>query len=201
MVVGDNMLTQWYKITHLILHKCTVHFMYNGLSQFCKKILYWIQNIYLHPGIPSQPVIMNVSSGSESATITLRVDSFGVFVASDFTFVVSVFSPSDTTNPAAVRMITPDSIDSPIVTIVVEGLSKGTYLFTVTSRNIFSPSFYIPSLSSQVFVEQSKWKCQSTCTWMFLFSLFGFFHIIYSTKVCNYRISNMHVTCTKFINT
>ena len=100
---------------------------------------------------------MNVSSGSESATITLRVDSFGIFVASDFTFVVSVFSPSDTTNTAAVRMITPDSIIvSPIVTIFVEGLSKGTYLFTVTSRNIYSPSFYIPSQSSQVFVEQSK---------------------------------------------
>ena len=99
---------------------------------------------------------MNVSTGSESATITLRVDSFGVFVASDFTFVVSVFIPSDTTNPAAVRMITSDSIDSPIVTIVVEGLSEGTYLFTVTSSNIFSPPFYIPSLSSQVFVEQSK---------------------------------------------
>ena len=99
---------------------------------------------------------MNVSTGSESATITLRVDSFGVFVASDFSFVVSVFTPSDTTNPVAVRMIIPDSIDSPIVTIVVEGLSEGTYLFTVTSRNIFSPSFYNPSLSSQVFVEQSK---------------------------------------------
>ena len=99
---------------------------------------------------------MNVSSGSGSATITLRVDSFGIFVASDFTFVVSVFSPSDTTNPVTVRMITPDSIDSPIVTIFVEGLSEGTYLFTVTPRNTFSPPFYIPSLSSQVFVEQSK---------------------------------------------
>ena len=83
------------------------------------------------------------------------MDSFGVLVASDFTFVVSVFSPSDTTNPVAVRMITPDSIDSPIVTIVVEGLSEGTYLFTVTSHNIFSPPLYIPPLSSQVFVQQS----------------------------------------------
>ena len=68
---------------------------------------------------------------------------------------VSVFSLSDTTNPVAVRMIAPDSIVSPIVAIVVEGLSKGTYLFTVTSRNIYSSPFYNPPLSSQVFVHQS----------------------------------------------
>ena len=71
------------------------------------------------------------------------MDSFGVLVASDFTFVVSVFSPSDTTNPVAVRMITPDSIDSPIVAIVIEGLIKGTYLFTVTSHNIFMQSTFV----------------------------------------------------------
>ena len=117
---------------------------------------------YFSLGIPSQPVILNVSGGSEFATITLKVDSFGVFVASDFTFVVSVFSPSDTTNPVGVRMIIPDSIVSPFVTIVVEGLSEGTYLFTVASRNIFSPPLYIPPLSSEIFVNQSKWKCHST---------------------------------------
>ena len=83
------------------------------------------------------------------------MDSFGVLVASNITFVVSVFSPSDTTNPVAVRMITPDTIVSPILAIVVEDLSEGTYLFTVTSRNIYSSPFYIPPLSSQVFVHQS----------------------------------------------
>ena len=83
------------------------------------------------------------------------MDSFGVLVASDFTFVVSVFSPSDTTDPVSVRMITPDSIVSSIVTIVVEGLSEGTYVFTVTSRNIYSPPLYTLPLSSQVFVNQS----------------------------------------------
>ena len=98
--------------------------------------------------IPSKPVIFNASGGLGSANITLRVDSFAVLVASDFTFVVSVFSPSDTTNPVVVRMITPDSIVSSIVDIVVEGLSEGTCLFTVTSRNIYCPPFYIPSLSS-----------------------------------------------------
>ena len=113
-------------------------------------------------GIPSAPEIHNISGGSESATITLRVDSFGVFEASHFTFVVSVFAPSDTTNPVAVRMITPDSIDSPIVDIVVEGLNEGTYLFSVTSHNIFSPRLYSTPLSSQVFIQKSQWKCQST---------------------------------------
>ena len=83
------------------------------VSILLKKIIMKLKSFY--PGLPSQPVILNVSGGSESATITLRVDSFGVLVASDFTFVVSVFSPSDTTNPVAVRIITPDSIDSPIV--------------------------------------------------------------------------------------
>ena len=112
-------------------------------------------NVFIFPGLPSPPVILNVSGGSGSANITLRVHSFGVLVAGDFTFMVSVFSPSDTTNPVAVRMITPDSIDSPIVAIVVEGLSEGTYLFTVTSRNIFSPPLYNTPLTSQVFVQQS----------------------------------------------
>ena len=112
-------------------------------------------------GSPSAPEILNISGRPESATITLKVDSFGVLEASDFTFVVSVFSPSDTTNPVSVRMITPDSIVSPIVDIVVEGLSEGTYLFSVTSRNIFSPPMYSTPLSSQVFIQQSQWKCQS----------------------------------------
>ena len=101
-------------------------------------------------------MINSISGGPESATVTLRVDSFGVLVASDFTFVVSVFSPSDTTNPVAVMMITPDSIDSPIVTIVVESLSEGTYLFAVTSQNMFNPPLFPYPLSSQVLVQQSQ---------------------------------------------
>ena len=101
-------------------------------------------------------MINSISGGPGSATITLRVDSFGVLVASDFTFMVSVFSPSDTTNPIALRMITPDSIVSSIVAIVIEGLSEGTYLFTVTSRNIFSPHLFPYPLSSQVLVQQSQ---------------------------------------------
>ena len=60
-------------------------------------------------------IILNVSGGSGYATITLRGDSICVLVASNFTFMVTVFSPSDTkiNNPVAVRMITPDSIVSP----------------------------------------------------------------------------------------
>ena len=90
------------------------------------------------------------------------MDSFGVLEASDFSFVVYVFSPNDTANPVAVKMITPDSIVSPIVDIVVEGLSEGTYLFTVMSQNVFSPPLYSTPLSSQVFIQQSQWKCQFT---------------------------------------
>ena len=105
-------------------------------------------------GIPSVPMINSISGGPEFATITLRVDSFGVLVSSDFTFMVSVFTPSDTTNPVAVRMITPDFIDSPIVDIVVESLSEGTS--TVTSQNMFSPPLFPYPLSSQVLVQQSQ---------------------------------------------
>ena len=59
-------------------------------------------------------IILNVSGGSGYATITLRVDSICVLVASNFNFMVTVFSPSDTkiNNSVAVRMITPDSIVS-----------------------------------------------------------------------------------------
>ena len=82
------------------------------------------------------------------------MDSVGVLVASDFSFVVYVFSPTDTTNTVAVKMITPDSIVSHFVTIVVKGLSEGTYLFSVMSQNIFSPPLYSTPLSSQVIIQK-----------------------------------------------
>ena len=112
---------------HKIMHNIII------LIQICKK-----NSSLFFPGLPSQPVVLYVSAGSESAAKTLKVDCFGVLVASNITFMVSVFNLSDTTNPVAVRMINPDSIVSPIVAIVVEGLSEGTNLFTVTSRNIYT---------------------------------------------------------------
>ena len=95
------------------------------------------------------PVIISVSGSKGYATITIRMDSFGVLIPSDFFFIVSVFRPSDTINPLAVKVIAPDSILNHILTIVVEDLSEGRYLFSAVSHNIFSP------LSSQVLVEQS----------------------------------------------
>ena len=69
--------------------------------------MYYIAYEFFIAGLPSQPVILEVLGGTGSATITLRVERFGVLVASDFTFVVSVFIPSKTTNPVSVRMINP----------------------------------------------------------------------------------------------
>ena len=100
-------------------------------------------------GLPSPPVIISVSGELGYANITLRVDSFGVLAASDFTFFVLVFNPLDTINPVAVRNIAPDSIGSPIIEIVLEGFSEGTYIFSVISHNIYS------SLSSKIMVEKS----------------------------------------------
>ena len=101
------------------------------------------------PGLPSPPVIISVSGELGYANITLRVDSFGVLVASDFTFFVLVFNPLDTINPVAVRNIPLDSIGSSILEIVVEGFSEGTYFFSMISHNIYS------SLSSKIMIEKS----------------------------------------------
>ena len=118
--------------------------------------MYIIYFFFEIAGLPSPAVILNVSGGLGSANITLRVDSFGVLVASDFTFVVSVFSQADTTNLVVMRMITPDSILSPIVAIVAEGLSEGNYSFSIISHNIFSPLLNSTHTSSQVFVKESQ---------------------------------------------
>ena len=101
-------------------------------------------------GIPSVPVINSVEGGAGSASLTLKVDQFGVNGASDFTFIVSVFESSKI--PKYKRMIIPISIDNPIVTIVVNDLPTGTYSFTVASSNPYGSS--MPSnRSNQVTVQ------------------------------------------------
>ena len=75
--------------------------------------------------------------GAGLVYITLRVDSFGITTASEFTLIVSVFREGDTVNPIEMRMVSVDSVDNATVTILVDGLSEGTLVFTVASSNIW----------------------------------------------------------------
>ena len=75
--------------------------------------------------------------GAGVAYITLRVDNFGVTMASDFTFIVSVFDQGNITNPIIIRAISPDSINSSVITLLVDNLPAGMLVFTVSSSNVY----------------------------------------------------------------
>ena len=55
-------------------------------------------------------------------------------MASDFTFIVSVF---DQDNLITTRPISPDSINSPVITLLVDNLPAGMLTFTVSSSNVY----------------------------------------------------------------
>ena len=106
-------------------------------------------------GIPSVPVIISVVGGAGIVVITMRVDNFGVNSASEFTFIVSVFNEGNTADPIAMRMISPDSIDNPVITIIVDGLPQGMLVFTVASRNLFGNPSASTSISEPAVVQPS----------------------------------------------
>ena len=104
---------------------------------YCTKritILLLLLFLLLFSGIPSVPVVINVKGGAGVAYITLRVDNFGATMASDFTFIVSVF---DQDNLITTRPISPDSINSPVIKLLVDNLPAGMLTFTVSSSNVY----------------------------------------------------------------
>ena len=83
-------------------------------------------------------MIVSVTGGMGEATITVRMDQYGVDNPGDFTFIVSIFNTSDiSTVPESIRMITINSIDNVQVDIVVNNLREGMFYFTVASTNVF----------------------------------------------------------------
>ena len=116
-------------------------------------------------GIPSAPVIINVVGGAGTATLTLRVDQFGVVSPSDFIFIVSVFYQGSTETPIAMRMISPDSIDSGEVVIEVENLPQGMLVFTVASSNQFGSPSATTDVSSPADVQPGRLG-EAQCSWI-----------------------------------
>ena len=106
-------------------------------------------------GIPSVPVVINVTGGAGVAYITLRVDNFGVTMANDFTFIVSVF---DQDNLITTRPISPDSINSPVITLLVDNLPAGMLTFTVSSSNVYgTPLVTSIIMTDHVTVQSSEY--------------------------------------------
>ena len=88
-------------------------------------------------------MIVSVTGGMGEATITVRMDQYGVDNPGDFTFIVSIFNTSDiSTVPESIRMITINSIDNVQVDIVVNNLREGMFYFTVASTNAFGNQLY-----------------------------------------------------------
>ena len=92
-------------------------------------------------------MLVNVVGGAGVVAITVRVDEYGVKSAADFTLIVSIFNNSESVIPQSMRMVSIDSIESPLVTIVIDNLRAGMYYLTVSSSNIFGSS----AVSTRIF--------------------------------------------------
>ena len=119
-------------------------------------LLLFLLLLLLLLGIPSVPVVINVTGGAGVALITLRVDNFGVTMANDFTFIVSVF---DQDNLITTRPISPDSINSPVITLLVDNLPAGMLTFTVSSSNVYgTPLVTSIIMTDHVTVQSSEYN-------------------------------------------
>ena len=103
-------------------------------------------------GLPSVPMIVNVVGGAGVATITVRVDQFGVNAAADFTLIVSIFNNSQSVIPESIRMVSIDSIGSREVALVLDNLRAGMFYFTVSSSNSFGSLAVATELSQPAMI-------------------------------------------------
>ena len=100
-------------------------------------------------------MIVNVVGGAGVATITVRVDQYGVNTAADFTFIVSIFNNSQSVIPESIRMVSIDNITDPQFPIVIDNLRAGMFYFTVSSSNSFGSLVVATEVSQPAIVEQS----------------------------------------------
>lgn len=112
-------------------------------------------------------MIVSASGGEEIIYLTLKVEDYGVLQPAEFSYIVSVFNYTDLTVAAAIRTITSDSLDTSVMSVSVDDLPRGVFLFTVVSSNSFGTSLDSiltdlteeELLSSQSYcVDAKKWR-------------------------------------------
>ena len=92
-------------------------------------------------GIPSLPVVNNVTGGNGVATLLIQVSYSGVINSSDFNFIISIYNENDQLFDT--QTINPDSqyfTGSMINGVITVNLEEGMYSFTVQSSNPYGMS-------------------------------------------------------------
>ena len=86
-------------------------------------------------GIPSSPVIISAFIGGGIAYLTIRVQHYGINNTNGFSIVITDNSSS------VIMMITPESLTSPFVTVIInETINYTNDIISITTNNTFGVS-------------------------------------------------------------
>ncbi len=70
---------------------------------------------------------------------------------------VTVFNEGDITNPIDTRDITPDNINNPVITLLVDNLPEGMLIFTVSASNVYgTPLMATNNMTLPVTIQPSE---------------------------------------------
>ena len=116
-------------------------------------------------GIPSLPVVNNVTVGNGVVILLIQVSYSGVINSNDFKFIISIYNENDQLFDT--QTINPDSqyfTGSMINGVITVNLEEGMYSFTVQSSNPYGMS-EVTELTDEVIVGPGKWihMICSTC--------------------------------------
>ena len=116
-------------------------------------------------GIPSLPVVNNVTGGSGVVILLIQVSYSGVINSDDFNFIISIYNENDQLFDT--QTINPDSqyfTGSMINGVITVNLEEGMYSFTVQSSNPYGMSV-VTELIDEVVVRPGEWihMICSTC--------------------------------------
>ena len=107
-------------------------------------------------GIPSLPVVNNVTVGSGVVTLLIQVSYSGVINSNDFKFIISIYESDQLFDT---QTINPDSqyfTGSMINGVITVNLEEGMYSFTVQSSNPYGMS-EVTELTDEVIVGPGEW--------------------------------------------
>ena len=108
-------------------------------------------------GIPSLPVVNNVTGGSGVVILLIQVSYSGVINSNDFNFIISIYNENDQLFDT--QTINPDSqyfTSSMINAVITVNLEEGMYSFTVQSSNPYGMS-EVTELTDEVVVGPGEW--------------------------------------------
>ena len=106
-------------------------------------------------GIPSLPVVNNVTGGSGVGIILIQVSYSGVINSADFNFIISIYENNQLFDT---QTINPDSqyfTGSMINGVITVNLEEGMYSFTVQSSNPYGMS-EVTELTNEVVVHPGE---------------------------------------------